>query len=102
MPARSTRAKHQIRSEKLDLRLTRQAKRILQEAAAADRRSVSDFVLHSALIRAEETLLDRRVFYVDAETYDRFLAALDAPPRDHPRLKRLLTEPSVFDQGEGK
>jgi uncharacterized protein (DUF1778 family) len=102
MTARSTRAKRQLRSEKLDLRLTQHAKRLLQEAAAADHRSMSDFVLHSALKRAEETLLDRRVFYVDAETYDRFVAALDAPPRDHPRLKRLLTEPSVFDQDKGK
>jgi uncharacterized protein (DUF1778 family) len=93
MSARTIRPR---RSEKLDLRLTPQAKRILQEAAAADHRSVTEFVLHSALARAEETLLDRRVFYVDTETYDRFIAALDAPPRDHPRLKRLLTEPSVF------
>jgi uncharacterized protein (DUF1778 family) len=98
MPARTTRVKRQIRSAKLDLRLSRDHKRILQEAAAVDHRSVSDFVLHSALARAEATLMDRRTFYVDAETYDRFLAALDAPPRDHPRLKRLLTEPSVFDR----
>jgi len=88
------------RNEKLDLRLTARDKQILQEAAAVERRSVTDFVLHSALTRAEETLIERRTFYVDAETYDRFLAALDAPPRYHARLERLLTEPSVFDQGK--
>ena len=100
MPARSARAKRQTRNEKLDLRLTARDKRILQEAAAVERRSVTEFVLHSALSRAEETLLDRRLFYVDAETYDRFMEALDAPPREIPRLKRLLTEPSVFDQSK--
>ena len=100
MPARPARAKRPTRSEKLDLRLTSRDKRILQEAAAVERRSVTEFVLHSALSRAEETLLDRRVFYVDAETYDRFMQALDAPPREIPRLKRLLTEPSVFDQSK--
>jgi uncharacterized protein (DUF1778 family) len=100
MPARPTRAKRQTRSEKLDLRLTARDKRILQEAAAVERRSVTEFVLHSALSRAEETLFNRRLFYVDAETYDRFVEALDAPPREHPRLKRLLTEPSVFDQSK--
>ena len=37
------------RSEKLDLRLTPEAKRVLNAAAQASRRSVSEFVLESAL-----------------------------------------------------
>lgn len=73
------------RSEKLDLRLTAEAKRIL--ATAAERRSLSDFVLESALGRAEETLADRRSFPLDAEKWAAFQAALDAPARDLPRLK---------------
>jgi uncharacterized protein (DUF1778 family) len=97
MPA--TRKRTQ-RNEKLDLRLSARDKRILQDAAAVERRTVSDFVLHSALTRAEEALIDRRTFYVDAATYDAFLAALDAPPRKHPRLRRLLTEPTIFDESK--
>jgi uncharacterized protein (DUF1778 family) len=84
------------RSEKLDLRLTAEAKRILATAAAAERRSLSDFVLESALGRAEEALADRRSFHLDAERWKAFIAALDTPPRDLPRLKRLLREPSIF------
>ncbi|MER8391739.1 DUF1778 domain-containing protein [Mesorhizobium sp. M1340] len=84
------------RSEKLDLRLTPQAKRTLATAAATERRSLSDFVLESALARAEETLADRRSFHLDAEKWVAFMAALDAPTRDLPRLKRLLNEPSTF------
>src|SRR5207249_3398919 len=52
----------ETRNEKLDLRLTPSAKRALQAAAIAARRSVSEFVLESALARAEETLPDRRRF----------------------------------------
>ena len=37
------------RTEKLDLRLTPSAKRVLQSAATAAQRSVSEFVLESAL-----------------------------------------------------
>ena len=44
------------RSEKLDLRLTPAAKQILQAAASVSRRTVSDFVLESALTRADEAL----------------------------------------------
>jgi uncharacterized protein (DUF1778 family) len=94
--------KRTSRNEKLDLRLSARDKRILQDAAAVERRTVSDFVLHSALMRAEEALIDRRTFYVDAATYDAFVAALDAPPRQHPRLKRLLTEPTIFDESNAR
>ncbi len=85
------------RSEKLDLRLTRKAKLALQAAASASNRSVSDFVLESALARADETLADRRTFVLNADRWKAFLAALDAPPRSLPRLKRLLKEPGFFD-----
>jgi uncharacterized protein (DUF1778 family) len=87
----------QTRSEKLDLRLTPFAKQRLAAAAERERRSVSDFVLTSALERADETLADRRTFSLDTAQWAKFQAALDAPPRNLPRLERLLTEPSVFD-----
>lgn len=86
----------QTRTEKLDIRLTAEAKRVLATAAAAERRSLSDFVLQSALARAEEALPDRRIFRLNADNWAAFSAALDAPPRDMPRLKKLLDEPGPF------
>ena len=87
------------RTAKLDLRLTPEDKRTLQAAAAASRRSVSEFVLESALVRAEETLADRTRFVLSAEQWRAFVDALDAPPRDLPRLERLFREPSVIERG---
>ena len=87
-----------LRSEKLDLRLTPGAKQTLQRAAAAAQRSVTDFVLESALASAAETLADRRSFGLDPEQWEAFVAALDAPPQLHPRLARLLEEPSVAER----
>lgn len=84
------------RTEKLDLRLTPSAKRVLQSAAAASRRSVSEFVLESALSRAEETLPDRQHFGLNAEEWATFHAALDSPPQPGQRLRKLLQKPSVF------
>jgi len=86
-----------LRSEKLDLRLTPGAKQTLQRAAAAAQRSVTDFVLESALASAAETLADRQSFQLDPERWEAFVAALDAPPQMHPRLARLLQEPSVVE-----
>jgi len=92
MPVRTT------RSEKLDLRLTRDAKRALQAAAAVVHRSVSEFVLESALARADEALADRRTFGLNPTQWKAFMAALDAPPRHLPRMERLLKGPGFFDE----
>ena len=68
-------------------------------AAAAAQRSVTDFVLESALASAAETLADRQSFQLDPEQWEVFVAALDAPPQVHPRLARLLQEPSTVELG---
>jgi uncharacterized protein (DUF1778 family) len=93
MPEKST------RTAKLDLRLTPEAKKKLQTAAESSGRTVSEFVLESALVRAEETLADRTRFGLNADRWKAFLEALDAPPRDLPRLRRLLRDPSAFERG---
>ena len=90
MPVRST------RTQKLDLRISPEAKDALARAAALSRRSLSDFVLESALARADETLADRRRFVLNADQWEEFVAALDAPPTENPALKRLLAGPDIF------
>ena len=90
------------RTEKLDLRLTPAAKRALRAGAAVTHRSVSEFVLESALARADEALADRRTFGLNAAQWKAFMAALDAPPRPLPRLERLLKEPGFFDAGQNQ
>jgi uncharacterized protein (DUF1778 family) len=90
-------AKAASRTEKLDLRLTPSAKRILQKAAVASSRSVSEFVIQSALARAEEMLPDRTRFGLDATQWEAFQSMLDAPAKPIPALRKLLFEPSVFE-----
>ena len=46
---------------------------------------------------AEETLADRRYFGLNAKQWAAFMAALDASPRELPRLKKLFQERSVFE-----
>ena len=94
MPGRST------RTAKLDLRLSPEAKQKLQTAAESAGRTVSEFVLESAIVRADETLADRTRFGLDAEQWKAFMEALDAPPREISRLGRLFQESSVFEHGD--
>ncbi len=90
----------QARTTKLDLRLSIDAKARLSAAAEAKHQSVSQFVLESALGRADEALAGRHRFSLDGERWAAFMAALDAPPRNLPRLERLFRERTPFDAAE--
>jgi uncharacterized protein (DUF1778 family) len=85
------------RTEKLDLRLSPEAKRKLRAAADVRATSVSQFVLDSALTAADEALLEQRRIVLGAEDWEAFLKALDEPPKPNERLKRLFSKPNPFD-----
>ena len=91
MPARA------VRSEILDIRLSSAAKRRLEAAASVASRSLSAFVLESALSHADQTLADRHTFVLGKTKWSEFQRVLDAPTRALPHLQRLLTEPGFFD-----
>jgi uncharacterized protein (DUF1778 family) len=81
----------EVKSERVDARLTPTAKRTLQRAAAMANKTVSEFLLDSSLRAAFDVLADRHVFQLDEAQWAAFLAALDAPPSDNPRLRRLMS-----------
>lgn len=85
------------RTEKLDLRISPPHKDLLRAAAEASRKTMSEFVLESALTRADEVLAERRLIALDAEAWAAFEAALEAPPAPTPRLARLAAEPGLLD-----
>jgi uncharacterized protein (DUF1778 family) len=86
------------KSERIDIRTTQAVKRTLQQAAAVTHKTVSEFLLDSALTQAAEVLSDRRLFILDDAQWEAFLAALDEPTTaPMPRLEKLLKQPSVLD-----
>ncbi len=86
------------RKERIDIRTTLTAKRVLQDAAAVSSKTITEFLLDSALTRAAEVLADRRLFSLNDEQWQLFLTALDAPPQPMPNLEKLLREPSVLEK----
>lgn len=85
------------RTDRIDLRIHPKAKEALQVAASLRHKSVSEFILESALDAADEVLADRRFFSLTTEQWEAFQTALDAPPQPLPRLERLMREPGYFD-----
>lgn len=87
----------QSRSERINIRITSERKTLIARAAEKERKNISDFVLENAVSAAEAILADDANFSLNKKRWQQFLAALDAPPREIPALRKLLTERSVFD-----
>jgi uncharacterized protein (DUF1778 family) len=87
-----------LRAENINLRVSRSQKALIDRAAEAQGRNRSDFMLEAACREAESVLLDRRYFNLDEESFQRFTAMLDAPPKSNPRLARLLRTKAPWDK----
>ena len=85
------------KTERIDVRTTVAAKQLLQQAAATAHTSVSEFLLENGLQAAQTTLTDLRLFVLDDDRWQAFQEALDRPVQEKPQLKKLLTEPGIFD-----
>jgi uncharacterized protein (DUF1778 family) len=79
----------------IQMRTSAETKAILNRAAALRGQKLSEFMLESARRQAEETILDQRTFFLDAEAHEKFLARLDSPTKQNQELRSLLRrEPS--------
>jgi uncharacterized protein (DUF1778 family) len=86
------------KSARLNLRLNGEDDALLRQAAQALGQSVSEFMTNSAVERAHEVLADQRHFVLDAETWDRFVAALDSPAEPDPALVALFSRPRRIER----
>jgi uncharacterized protein (DUF1778 family) len=85
------------RDERLNLRTTAEQGATIRAAAETRGISVTDFVVDNAMMAAQQVLADRVHFTWSAEDFDRFLEILDRPAQVNPRLRELLSRPSILD-----
>jgi uncharacterized protein (DUF1778 family) len=79
-------------SARLNLRLKPDAKRRIEQAAAFEGKSVSSFIVSSALATAERTIRDHETMVLSRRDAEVFLDAIVNPPRPSPRLRKALEE----------
>jgi uncharacterized protein (DUF1778 family) len=69
---------------------------LLKRAAEARDTTLTDFVLSSAAVAAEQALADRRWFDLPADAWAAFEAALDRPAVFKPRLSETVKRDDFF------
>jgi uncharacterized protein (DUF1778 family) len=74
----------------LGLRATQEQELVLRRAAEAAHKSLTDFILDSACLAAEQTLIDQRLFVVSGERYSALLDLLDQPEQPNQGLLDLF------------
>jgi uncharacterized protein (DUF1778 family) len=88
----------ETQTERIQLRVSASEKRLLQEAALASKKTLSEFILEKSVIEAEIALSQRTRFVLDSERWSKFIDLLERPVTTKPALKKLLKEPSVLER----
>lgn len=78
------------RSATVNIRIEPRQRDLIDRAAAVLGKSRSAFMLDAAARSAEELLMDRTLFALDADQWEAFERALDASPADNPELRKLM------------
>lgn len=79
-----------IRDQPINIRATRGQRDLIDRASQVLGKSRTEFMLETACREAEDVLLDRAFFSLDAEAFARFNELLDSPPPPTDNLRRLL------------
>ena len=90
--------KSKTRDAVMPIRVRRADRDLIDRAAGLLGKSRSEFVLETARREAQTVLGDQTVFQLDAKQWKAFNTALDAPPKDNPRLRELLTRKPIWER----
>lgn len=83
------------KSQRIDVRASVPVKMLLQEAARAAHKNVSEFLLDAGIVAANQMLADRVRFDLTPKQWEAFQEALERPVQAKPKLQSLLTEPGL-------
>lgn len=96
-PTESNETNAETRDVNINIRAKRTQRDLIDQAAELQGKSRSDFMLEIACREAEDVLLDQRVFILDAETFQKFKALLDATPSENPKLRKLMATKAPWE-----
>lgn len=74
----------------LNMRVESRKRNLIDMAVAELGGDRTSFVIDAAYHRAEEVLLDRRLFMLDSDAFNAFEKALETPVEENPCLMKLM------------
>ena len=81
----------------INLRANKKQRAVIDRAAESLGKNRSDFMLEAACREAESVLLNQLYFQLDDAQFKKFTDALDRPPADNPRLRKLLATKAPWE-----
>ena len=96
--AKTDTAERSSRGVTINLRADERKRSLIDRAAEKLGKNRSEFMLEAACREATAVLLDQRFFLLDEKDYRRFTAALDKPPAENSRLRRLLRTKAAWQE----
>ena len=85
-----------LKQERIELRLTEDQKRTIEQAATISGRTVTDFSVPVLVEQATEVIRQDRELHMSAEAWEAFNEILERPAASVSGLADLLSRPSVF------
>lgn len=85
------------RTAPINLRAMDSQRNLIDKAAAILGKNRSDFMLETACREAENILLDQRLFMLNNVNFDAFMTVLDAPVKDNPALRHLMSRNAPWE-----
>lgn len=82
----------------INLRAPAAQRALIDQAAQVQGKSRTDFMLEAASEKAQQVLLDRTLFALDAKRHQRFVKLLDAPLKTSKALNRLLAKSAPWER----
>jgi uncharacterized protein (DUF1778 family) len=82
----------------VNLKMREDTRALIDRAAQMQGRSRTDFMIEASRRAAEDAILDQTVISVNADTYQRFLAILDAPPQSNEKLRQTMQATPLWEK----
>ena len=92
-------AVNDAKRESLNIRIKPEVRDLIDRAAKLRGKNRTDFILESARVAAEDTLLDQVIMAVSPQAFEQFQARLDMPPNPNERLRKTMLTPAPWERG---
>lgn len=86
------------RGTTINLRIEAETRDLIDDAASVLGKTRTEFMIDTARHHAIDVLLDQRLFVLDDARHAAFVAALDAPSAERPRLSALLGKRPAWER----